>query len=132
MQALDSLGIGVERVERFVTADGRIIARELGYAVVHAAGARPRGHRRLTLRSAQARFYDLGSSPSHRCLYCRSIATLGMTTNSRSNLNVATYRKPSSKSGAWMIRPSHAMLLSRSSTPNSWCSCAPTRYRGDT
>src|SRR5437868_2174970 len=29
-----------ERVERFVTADGRIIARETGYAVIHAGGVR--------------------------------------------------------------------------------------------
>ena len=37
---LEELGVGVERIERFVTADGRIIARELGYAIVHAAGVR--------------------------------------------------------------------------------------------
>lgn len=37
---LTDLGIPVERVERFVTADGRIIARELGYVIVHADGAR--------------------------------------------------------------------------------------------
>ena len=37
---LEALGIGVERIERFVTADGRVIARELGYAIVHAGGAR--------------------------------------------------------------------------------------------
>lgn len=37
---LADLGIAVERVERFVTADGRMIARELGYAVVHAGGVR--------------------------------------------------------------------------------------------
>lgn len=37
---LEELGVGVERVERFVTADGRVLARELGYAIVHAAGAR--------------------------------------------------------------------------------------------
>lgn len=37
---LADLGIGVERIERFVTADGRIIARELGYAIVHAASVR--------------------------------------------------------------------------------------------
>ena len=35
---LAALGVGVERVEHFVTADGRVIAREIGYAVVHAAG----------------------------------------------------------------------------------------------
>ena len=37
---LEALGIGTERVERFVTADGRIIARETGYAIVHAGGTR--------------------------------------------------------------------------------------------
>ena len=37
---LAELGITAERVERFVTADGRIIARELGYAIIHAGGAR--------------------------------------------------------------------------------------------
>jgi predicted aspartyl protease len=37
---LTELGIPVERLERFVTADGRIIARELGYAIVHAAETR--------------------------------------------------------------------------------------------
>ena len=37
---LEELGIAVERVEHFVTADGRIVAREIGYAIVHAAGAR--------------------------------------------------------------------------------------------
>jgi predicted aspartyl protease len=37
---LESLDIGVERAERFVTADGRIITREMGYAIVHAGGAR--------------------------------------------------------------------------------------------
>jgi predicted aspartyl protease len=37
---LESLSIGVERVTRFVTADGRVIAREMGYAIVHAGGAR--------------------------------------------------------------------------------------------
>ena len=37
---LEDLGVGVERIERFVTADGRIIAREMGYAIVHAASAR--------------------------------------------------------------------------------------------
>lgn len=34
------LGIAPERIEKFVTADGRVIAREIGYAIVHAAGAR--------------------------------------------------------------------------------------------
>lgn len=37
---LEELGIAVERVEHFVTADGRIIARQLGYAIVHAAATR--------------------------------------------------------------------------------------------
>jgi len=37
---LESLEIGSERIEHFVTADGRVIAREIGYAIVHAAGAR--------------------------------------------------------------------------------------------
>lgn len=37
---LQDLGITPERIERFVTADGRVIAREIGYAIVHAAGAR--------------------------------------------------------------------------------------------
>ena len=35
---LEELGVPVERVLRFVTADGRVIARELGYAIVHAGG----------------------------------------------------------------------------------------------
>jgi len=39
-EILADLGIGSERIERFVTADGRIIARELAYAIVHAAGVR--------------------------------------------------------------------------------------------
>ena len=33
---LEDLGIAVERIEHFVTADGRVIARELGYVIVHA------------------------------------------------------------------------------------------------
>jgi len=37
---LEDLGIAVERIEHFVTADGRVIARELGYVIVHAAGTR--------------------------------------------------------------------------------------------
>lgn len=37
---LRDLGITSERIEKFVTADGRVIAREIGYAIVHAAGAR--------------------------------------------------------------------------------------------
>jgi predicted aspartyl protease len=35
---LSTLGVPVERVEHFVTADGRVLAREIGYAIVHAAG----------------------------------------------------------------------------------------------
>ena len=35
---LEQLGVAVERVRQFVTADGRVIARELGYAIIHAAG----------------------------------------------------------------------------------------------
>ena len=37
---LQELGIGAERIEHFVTADGRVIARETGYAIVHAGGTR--------------------------------------------------------------------------------------------
>ncbi len=37
-EVLASLGIAAERVERFVTADGSVIAREIGYAIVHAGG----------------------------------------------------------------------------------------------
>ena len=37
---LTDLGIGVERIEHFVTADGRVIARELGYAIIHAGETR--------------------------------------------------------------------------------------------
>ena len=37
---LEDLGIAVERIEHCVTADGRVIARELGYVIVHAAGTR--------------------------------------------------------------------------------------------
>jgi predicted aspartyl protease len=37
---LESLGVGVERIERFVTADGRVIAREMGFAIVHAGGTK--------------------------------------------------------------------------------------------
>lgn len=37
---LQGLGIAAERVEHFVTADGRVLARELGFAIVHDAGAR--------------------------------------------------------------------------------------------
>jgi predicted aspartyl protease len=37
---LQSLDIDIERIERFVTADGRVIAREMGYAIIHAGGTR--------------------------------------------------------------------------------------------
>lgn len=37
---LEGLGVSVERVRQFVTADGRVIARELGYAIIHAGGER--------------------------------------------------------------------------------------------
>lgn len=37
---LEELGVAVERVRHFVTADGRVIARELGYAIIHAGGDR--------------------------------------------------------------------------------------------
>src|ERR1035437_6868625 len=39
-EVLEGLGIAAERVERFVTADGRVIAREIAFAIVHAGGAR--------------------------------------------------------------------------------------------
>jgi predicted aspartyl protease len=35
---LAALGIGVERVERFETADGRVLERDVGYALLYAAG----------------------------------------------------------------------------------------------
>jgi predicted aspartyl protease len=35
---LDGLGIARERVQRFVIADGRILERPIGFAVVHAGG----------------------------------------------------------------------------------------------
>ena len=35
---LDSLGIRVEKHLAFRTADGRVIHRDIGYAIVHAAG----------------------------------------------------------------------------------------------
>ena len=38
-EILEELGIMPERIERFVTADGRVIARALGYAIVLAAGS---------------------------------------------------------------------------------------------
>ena len=37
---LEDLGIQVEKRETFQMADGRAITREVGYAIVHAAGAR--------------------------------------------------------------------------------------------
>lgn len=39
-RVLEELGVQVERVIQFVMADGRVIAREAGYAVVHAGGTR--------------------------------------------------------------------------------------------
>ncbi|HEY3113167.1 MAG TPA: hypothetical protein VGJ62_05725 [Gemmatimonadaceae bacterium] len=35
---LESLGIKVQRKQRFVLADGRSVEREMGYAIIHAAG----------------------------------------------------------------------------------------------
>lgn len=35
---LDTLGIAPERVERFETADGRILERDVGFAMIHAGG----------------------------------------------------------------------------------------------
>lgn len=35
---LETLGIGVERRRGFIVADGRRIDRDIGYAIVHAAG----------------------------------------------------------------------------------------------
>jgi len=35
---LESLGISPERRQGFVVADGRTVEREMGYAIVHAAG----------------------------------------------------------------------------------------------
>lgn len=37
---LESLDIAAERAAQFVTAGGRLIAQEMGYAVVHAGGVR--------------------------------------------------------------------------------------------
>ena len=37
---LESLGIGVERAQRFRTADGRVVHRVMGYAIIHAGGTR--------------------------------------------------------------------------------------------
>jgi predicted aspartyl protease len=36
---LESLGVQVERRRIFILADGRRVEREIGYAIVHAAGA---------------------------------------------------------------------------------------------
>jgi len=35
---LESLGIGPERVQRFIVADGRTLERQIGFAIVHAGG----------------------------------------------------------------------------------------------
>jgi len=35
---LEELGVTPERVDRFETADGRILEREIGFAILHAAG----------------------------------------------------------------------------------------------
>jgi predicted aspartyl protease len=37
---LESLGVDVERAQRFRTADGRVVHRVMGYAIVHAGGTR--------------------------------------------------------------------------------------------
>ena len=37
---LETLGILVERAQRFRTADGRVVHRVTGYAIIHAGGAR--------------------------------------------------------------------------------------------
>ena len=39
-EVLESLGVGVERALRFRTADGRLVHRVMGYAIVHAGGTR--------------------------------------------------------------------------------------------
>ena len=36
---LESLGIKVQRRQRFLVADGRRVERDIGYAIVHAGGA---------------------------------------------------------------------------------------------
>jgi clan AA aspartic protease len=38
-QVLQELGIAAERRYQFVLADGRVLEREVGYAIVHVAGA---------------------------------------------------------------------------------------------
>jgi predicted aspartyl protease len=35
---LEELGITPEKVERFATADGRVLVREIGWAILHAGG----------------------------------------------------------------------------------------------
>jgi predicted aspartyl protease len=35
---LERIGVAVERTQQFITADGRVVERELGYAIVHAGG----------------------------------------------------------------------------------------------
>ena len=35
---LESLGIGPERTQRFIVADGRTLERSIGFAIVHAGG----------------------------------------------------------------------------------------------
>jgi predicted aspartyl protease len=37
---LEELGIAVERAQRFRTADGRVVHRVMGYAIIHAGGTR--------------------------------------------------------------------------------------------
>jgi predicted aspartyl protease len=37
---LEAIGIGVERAQRFRTADGRVVHRVMGYAIIHAGGTR--------------------------------------------------------------------------------------------
>ena len=37
-KVLEQLGVDVERVDRFETADGRILERQVGFALVRAAG----------------------------------------------------------------------------------------------
>jgi predicted aspartyl protease len=39
-QVLESLGIPVERAQRFRMADGRVVHRVMGYAIIHAGGTR--------------------------------------------------------------------------------------------
>src|SRR5688500_10315393 len=39
-EVLESLGVGVERALGFRTADGRVVHRLMGYAIVHAGGTR--------------------------------------------------------------------------------------------